>query len=396
MTEAAEKRRVNKPVFVGSVQVGGGAPVAVQSMCDTDTRDTLATMRQINALEEVGCEIVRIAVPDMDAARCIRTIKAGTNIPLISDIHFDYRLALVALKEGIDCLRINPGNIRALGGGEHKVEELARACNDLGVPIRIGVNSGSLEVELVDKYGGPTPEAMVESALRHVELLEKYNFDMIKISLKASDVWRTVKAYRLIAEKADYPLHLGVTEAGAHVTGAIKTTAAFTLLLTEGIGDTIRVSLAASPLEEVKVGYEILKSLELRHHGVNVVACPTCGRIQIDVEDLANRLETGLAHIKFPISVAVMGCEVNGPGEAKDADIGIAGGKGEGMIFKKGEKFRKVKEADFYDVIVEEVERMAADGQLAAQEASGETVEEAPPWEPPLPEGIQVRLPVVP
>ncbi len=395
MTGIMEKSRTTKPIFVGSVQVGGGAPVIVQSMCDTDTRDTLGTMRQINALEEVGCEMARVAVPDLDAARCIRTLKAGTGIPLIADIHFDYRLALEALKGGIDCLRINPGNIRAMGGGEHKVEELARACNDLGTPIRVGVNAGSLEVELVDKYGGPTAEAMVESALRHVELLERYNFDMIKISLKASDVWRTVEAYRLIAAKVDYPLHLGVTEAGAHVTGAIKTTAAFTILLTEGIGDTLRVSLAASPLEEVKVGYEILKSLELRHHGVNVVACPTCGRIQIDVEDLANRLEKGLAHIKFPISVAVMGCEVNGPGEAKDADIGIAGGKGEGMIFKRGKKFRKVKEADFYDVVVEEVEQMAAEGQLAAQQESGET-DEAPPWEPPLPEGIKVRLPVVP
>jgi (E)-4-hydroxy-3-methylbut-2-enyl-diphosphate synthase len=352
-------------------------------------------MRQINELEEVGCEIARIAVPDIDAAKCIRTIKAGTNIPLVADIHFDYRLALESLKGGIDCLRINPGNIRAMGGGEHKVADLARACNDLGVPIRIGVNSGSLEIELVDKYGGPTPEAMVESALRHVELLERYNFNMMKISLKASDVWRTVEAYRLVSKKVDYPLHLGVTEAGAHVTGAIKTTAAFSLLLTEGIGDTIRVSLAASPLEEVKVGYEILKALELRHHGVNVVACPTCGRIQIDVEDLANRLEKGLAHIKFPVTVAVMGCEVNGPGEAKDADIGIAGGKGEGMIFKKGEKYRKVKEANFYEVIVEEVEHMAAEGTLAAQQESDET-DEAPAWEPPLPAGLKVRLPVVP
>ncbi|MBI2880669.1 MAG: flavodoxin-dependent (E)-4-hydroxy-3-methylbut-2-enyl-diphosphate synthase [Candidatus Tectomicrobia bacterium] len=389
-----EKERKSRPVFVGGVQVGGGAPVSVQSMTDTDTRDTLATMRQINQLEEVGCEIVRVAVPDMDAARCVRTIKAGTHLPLVADIHFDYRLALEALKGGIDCLRINPGNIRAYGGGEHKVREIARACADLGIPIRIGVNSGSLEVELVDKHGGPMPEAMVESALRHVELLEKFNFDRIKISLKASDVWRTVKAYRLIADRVDYPLHLGVTEAGAHVTGAVKTTAAFSLLLSEGIGDTIRVSLAASPLEEVKVGYEILKALELRHHGINVVACPTCGRIQIDVEDLANRLEKGLAHIKYPVTVAVMGCEVNGPGEAKDADIGIAGGKGEGMIFKKGQKFRKVREEDFYDVIVEEVERMAAEGTLAAQQASGQTEEE--PWEPPLPGGIKVKLPVIP
>ena len=394
MIRTVESKKLTRPVYVGSVQVGGRAPVVVQSMCDTDTRDTMATMHQINALEEVGCEIARVAVPDIHVARCIRTIKAGTNIPLVADIHFDYRLALEALKGGIDCIRINPGNVRAMGGGEHKVEELTRSCRDLGVPIRIGVNSGSLEVELVDKYGGPTPEAMVESALRHVELAEKHNFDMLKISLKASDVWRTVKAYRLISEKVDYPLHLGVTEAGAHVTGAIKTTAAFTLLLTEGIGDTIRVSLAASPLEEVKVGYEILKSLELRHHGVNVVACPTCGRIQIDVEDLANRLEKGLAHIKFPVTVAVMGCEVNGPGEAKDADIGIAGGKGEGMIFKKGEKYRKVSEPDFYDVVIEEVEKMAAEGALAAQADSGEEEEET--WEPPLPEGLKVKLPVIP
>ncbi|MFQ5911635.1 MAG: flavodoxin-dependent (E)-4-hydroxy-3-methylbut-2-enyl-diphosphate synthase [Nitrospinota bacterium] len=394
MTDFTQKRRKTKPVFVGNVQVGGGAPVVVQSMADTDTRDTLATMGQINDLEEVGCEIVRVAVPDMDAAKCIRTLKAGTNLPLVADIHFDYRLALEALKGEIDCLRINPGNIRAYGGGEHKVKELARACNDLGVPIRVGVNSGSLEVELVDKYGGPMPEAMVESALRHVELLEKYNFDSIKISLKASDVWRTVSAYRLIAEKVDYPLHLGVTEAGAHVTGAIKTTAAFSLLLSEGVGDTIRVSLAADPVEEVKVGYEILKSLELRHRGVNVVACPTCGRIQIDVEGLANQLEKALAHVKHPITVAVMGCEVNGPGEAKDADIGIAGGKGEGMIFKKGQKYRKVKEEEFFDTIVEEIERMAAEGELTAQGESGGAEEE--PWEPPLPEGIKVRLPVIP
>jgi (E)-4-hydroxy-3-methylbut-2-enyl-diphosphate synthase len=393
ISDTGQKRKT-QPVFVGSVQVGGDAPVIVQSMCATDTRDTLATMRQINELENVGCEIARIAVPDMDSAKSIRTIKAGTNIPLVADIHFDYRLALESLKGGIDCLRINPGNIRAMGGGEHKVEELARACNDLGVPIRIGVNAGSLEVELVDKYTGPTAEAMVESALRHVELLERNNFNMMKISLKASDVRRTVEAYRLIAKRVDYPLHLGVTEAGAHVTGAIKTTAAFSLLLNEGIGDTIRVSLAASPLEEVKVGFEILKALELRHHGVNVVACPTCGRIQIDVEDLANRLEKGLAHIRQPVTVAVMGCEVNGPGEAKDADIGIAGGKSEGMIFKKGEKYRKVNEADFYDVIVEEVERMAAEGELAAQQEAGEDEED--PWEPPLPEGIKVKLPVIP
>lgn len=391
--EKVENKRITRPIYVDNIQVGGGAPIVVQSMCDTDTRDTMGTMRQINALEEVGCEIARIAVPDIDAARYIRTIKAGTNIPLVADIHFDYRLALEALKGGIDCIRINPGNVRAMGGGEHKVDELTRACRDMGVPIRIGVNSGSLEVELVDKYGGPTAGAMVESAMRHVELAEKYNFDMLKISLKASDVWRTVKAYRLLAEKVNYPLHLGVTEAGAHVTGAIKTTAAFTLLLTEGIGDTIRVSLAASPLEEVKVGYEILKSLELRHHGVNVVACPTCGRIQIDVENLANRLEKGLAHIKFPITVAVMGCEVNGPGEAKDADIGIAGGKGEGMIFKKGEKYQKVSEESFYDVVVEEVEKMAAEGSLAAQ---AESNKEDEIWEPPLPEGLKIQLPVIP
>ncbi len=375
-----KERRKSRPVFLDRVQIGGDAPIAVQSMTDTDTCDTLKTMRQIHTLQQVGCEVVRVAVPDMEAARKLRTIRAGIDIPLVADIHFDYRLALEALKAGVDCLRINPGNIRAFGGGEHKVAELAAACNDQGVPIRIGVNSGSLEVDLVDKYVGPTAEAMVESALRHVTLLEKHHFEMIKISLKASDVWRTVDAYRLIADRVDYPLHLGVTEAGSLITGTVKTTAAFSQLLADGVGDTIRVSLAASPLEEVKVGYEILKAMEVRHRGVNVVACPTCGRLQIDVEGLAARLEKGLAHIKRPVTVAVMGCEVNGPGEAKDADIGIAGGRGEGMLFVKGKKARKVKEADFYQVVVEEVEKMVAEeaSQSEEEETSGPGVPELP------------------
>lgn len=349
-------RRNSRQITVRDVKVGGGAPIAVQSMCNTLTHDVEATVAQIGRLEEAGCEIVRVAVPDARAAKALPEIKRRTNLPLVADIHFDYRLALMAADAGVDCLRINPGNIN----GEDRVNEVVASAKDHGIPIRVGVNAGSLEKNLLDRYGGATPEAIVESGLRHVAMLEKCGFYDTKISLKASDVSRTVMAYRLMAEKVDYPLHLGITESGSLRSGSIKSAVGLGILLSEGIGDTVRVSLASDPVDEVKVAFEILKSLRLRQKGVNVVACPSCGRVQIDVDKLTLDIEKELAHIDAPITVAVMGCEVNGPGEAREADIGVAGGHKQALIFMKGEKKGLVDYNDIKSNLVREVEALAA------------------------------------
>ena len=343
--------RVTKQISVGDVKVGGGAPCTVQSMCNTDTRDVDATLAQIERLAAVGCEIVRCAVPDMDAAEALGKITAQSSIPVIADIHFDYRLALTVLDGGIDGLRLNPGNI----GEKWKVAEVVRAAAPRQVPIRIGVNAGSLEKELLEKYGHPTAEAMVESALGHIRILEDLGYDRIKVSLKASDVPKTVAAYRLLAAAVDYPLHIGITEAGTIFSGTIKSSVGLGILLAEGIGDTLRVSLTGDPVDEVRVGYEILKCLGLRQHGINLVSCPTCGRCRINLISVAEEVERRLRDVKAPLTVAVMGCVVNGPGEAREADMGIAGGKGEGLLFRHGEIVRKVPESQLADALVEEV-----------------------------------------
>jgi (E)-4-hydroxy-3-methylbut-2-enyl-diphosphate synthase len=345
---------MTRQIRIGAVNIGGGAPCSVQSMCNTDTRDKAATLKQIGALAEAGCELVRCAVLDMEAAEALGEIKAGCSMPLIADIHFDYKLALKAIEKGIDALRINPGNI----GEKWKVAEVVNAASERNVPIRIGVNAGSLEKELLAKYGHPTPEAMVESALGHVRILEDLHFDRIKISLKASDVMKTIEAYRLLSDAVDYPLHIGITEAGTIFSGTIKSAVGLGILLAEGIGDTMRVSLTGDPVDEVRVAYEILKALRLRQYGINLVSCPTCGRCQIDLIKLALEVEKRLQVFKAPLTVAIMGCVVNGPGEAREADVGIAGGKGEGLLFRRGEIVRKVPESGLADALVTEVEKM--------------------------------------
>lgn len=331
--------------------MGGGAPCTVQSMCSTDTRDVAATVAQIDRLAAAGCEIVRCAVPDADAAAALGKIKHCATIPLVADIHFDYRLALAVIAGGVDALRLNPGNI----GERWKVEEVVRAARERLVPIRIGVNAGSLEKELLEQYGHPSAEAMVASALGHVRILEDLGYEQIKISLKASDVRKTVAAYRLLATKVDYPLHIGITEAGTVFSGTIKSAVGLGILLDDGIGDTLRVSLTGDPLDEVRVGFEILKSLGLRQKGVNFVSCPTCGRCQINLISVAEEVERRLQGVDRNITVAVMGCVVNGPGEAREADFGIAGGKGEGLLFRHGEVVRKVPEAELADALIEEI-----------------------------------------
>ncbi len=327
---------------MGGVPLGGGAPVSIQSMTNTPTHDVDATLAQIRALAAAGCDIVRVAVPDLEAARAIGTLKAGGPLPLVADIHFDYRLALAAAEQGVDKIRINPGNI----GSPRRVEAVAKTCKERRIPIRVGVNGGSLEKELLDKYGGPTPEAMVESALGHIRLLELYGFENICVSLKASSVPATMGAYRLMAERYDYPLHLGVTEAGTRDIGELKAAAGIGGLLGLGIGDTLRVSLTADPVEEVYAARRILKAVGLRREGPELIACPTCGRTQIDLIPMAERVEELLKGVDKPITVAVMGCVVNGPGEARHADVGIAGGKGEGVLFKHGEIVARVPEEE--------------------------------------------------
>ena len=326
--------------MVGNVPIGGGAPVSIQSMTNTPTHDVEATLKQIRALAAAGCEIVRVAVPDERAARAISALKQGSPVPLVADIHFDYRLALIAAEQGIDKIRINPGNI----GGADRVEAVARTCCERGIPIRIGVNGGSLEKELLTKYGGPTPEAMVESALGHIRLLERFGFEDICVSLKTSSVPVTMRAYQLMAQNYDYPLHLGVTEAGTPTMGMLKSAAGIGGLLALGIGDTIRVTLTADPVEEIAAARQILQAVGLRREGPELIACPTCGRTQIDLIPMACKVEELLREVHKPITVAVMGCIVNGPGEARHADVGIAGGCGEGVLFRRGEVVAKVPE----------------------------------------------------
>lgn len=348
------KRRKTRRICIGPVPIGNDAPIAVQSMTNTDTRDVEATVHQIRRLQQAGCEIIRVGVPDVDAARGLKSIRTRIRIPLVADIHFDHRLALEALRQGADGLRLNPGNI----GSHLKVREVTRAAAERGVPIRIGVNSGSVEKKLLRKYGGATPEAMVESALGHIALLERENFHDIKISLKASDVPRTVDAYRMLAERVDHPLHVGITEAGTLIPGTAKSAIGIGLLLAEGIGDTIRVSLTATPIHEITAAYAILRALGLRSRGVEVISCPTCSRTEIDIIRLASRVEKSLSKVQQPLKVAVMGCVVNGPGEAKEADVGIAGGKKLGLLFKHGKIIGTYDEEDLLPALLAEVEEM--------------------------------------
>lgn len=346
------KRKKTRLLHVGKVPIGNNSPVSVQSMTKTDTRDIASTVAQIKALEDKGCEIIRIAVPDMEAAKAFGAIKKSVQIPIIADIHFDWRLALEVIKQGVDGLRINPGNI----GARWKVEELVAAASDRAIPIRIGVNAGSLSKKLLLKYRHPTPEALVESAAEHIEILEGLKFKDIKVSLKASNVPTTVEAYRLFSRKFRYPLHIGISEAGPSFTGIIKSSVGLGILLAEGLGDTVRVSLSADPLEEVRVAYEILKSLGLREKGANIISCPTCGRCEVDIKGLATKVEELLRTVTNPVTVAVMGCVVNGPGEAREADFGIAGGKGFGLLFRKGRLVRKVPEDELLDALLKEIQ----------------------------------------
>ncbi|QNL45497.1 flavodoxin-dependent (E)-4-hydroxy-3-methylbut-2-enyl-diphosphate synthase [Oscillibacter hominis] len=343
---------MTKQLRVGNVLVGGGAPVSIQSMCNTDTRDVAATVAQIHRLEEAGCEIIRVAIPDEAAARSVDRIKEQISIPLVADIHFNYRYALECAQRGIDAIRINPGNI---GGGE-KVRAVAELCRQKGIPIRIGVNGGSLEKELRQKYNGVTAEALVESAMGHVALLNQFDFDDICISVKCSDVPLTMAAYRLLSERTDYPLHLGVTEAGTPSMGMVKSAIGIGGLLCLGIGDTIRVTLTADPVEEVYAAQKILRAAGLRTSGVNLIACPTCGRTRIDLIPIAEEVERRLKNCPKNITVAVMGCAVNGPGEASAADIGIAGGNGEGLLFRKGKILYKVPQEQLVDALMKEIE----------------------------------------
>ena len=358
-----QKRRPTRQIHIGKVAIGGGAPISVQSMTNTKTTDTEATVAQIRALQAAGCDIVRLAVPDMEAARNLGNILRQVTVPLVADIHFDYKLALEAIHQGIHALRLNPGNI----GGEEKVKAVVEAAKEAGIPIRIGVNAGSLDKKILKKYGGVTPEALVESAMEHVRILEALDFHDMKISLKAHDVPLTIAAYRLMSQTVDYPLHLGITEAGTVNTGIIKSAVGIGALLAEGIGDTFRISLTGDPVVEVRVANEILKSLGLKEYGPTLVACPTCGRTSIDLPDIAAQVEEKLRDIEDPIEVAVMGCVVNGPGEARGADVGIAGGNGEGLIFRKDEIVRKVPEADLVNELFQEIDQILEERKHASK-----------------------------
>lgn len=354
------KRRKTRQIKVGSVPVGGGAPIAVQSMTNTYTQDVAATVAQVNQLAAAGCEIIRVAVPDEEAAAAIAQIKPAIDIPLIADIHFDYRLAIAAARSGADGLRINPGNI----GSEKKVRAVVDCARDLGLAIRVGVNSGSLEKDLLEKYGGQaTADAMVASALRHIEHLRSLDFHELKVSLKASDVYRTVAAYRQLAGRIDLPLHVGVTEAGGLYAGIVKSAVGIGMLLAEGIGDTLRVSLTRDPIEEIKVGYEILRSLDIRSRGPEIISCPTCGRCKVDLFNIAEQVESALFTSRADAKVAIMGCVVNGPGEAREADIGIAGGDGTGVLFRQGKVVRKFDQTELVSVLLDEVEKHEKDKQ---------------------------------
>ena len=347
-------RASTKPVQIGSRVIGGGNPVLIQSMCNTKTEDSASTIAQILELERAGCDIIRVAVPTMEAAESLKTIKKAIHIPLVADIHFDYRLAIAAIECGADKIRINPGNI----GSEERVQAVVDKAKEYGVPIRVGVNSGSLEKHLIEKYGGVTAEGIVESALDKAALIERMGYDNLVLSIKSSDVMMCVKAHELIAKKTPYPLHVGITEAGPILSGNIKSAIGLGLILNQGIGDTIRVSLTGNPVEEVKSAKLILKTLGLRTGGVEVVSCPTCGRTQIDLIGLANQVETMVQEYPLDIKVAVMGCVVNGPGEAREADLGIAGGIGEGLLIKKGKVIRKVPEAELLNALKAELDQM--------------------------------------
>lgn len=347
-------RRNTKKIKIGDIYVGGDSKITIQSMTNTDTRDVEATVRQILKLEETGCHVIRCAVPDIDAAEAIKLIVPKIHIPLVADIHFDYKLALKSMENGVSALRINPGNI----GSKEKVKQVAISAMDKGIPIRIGVNSGSLKKELLQKYGKVCPEALVESALEHISILEELNFKDIIVSIKSSNVMQMIESYRAISKQVEYPLHLGVTEAGTNWRGTIKSSIGIGTLLAEGIGDTIRVSLTGDPIDEIKTGKEILKTFGYIKEGIEFISCPTCGRTQIDLIKIANEVEEKLVNCDRHIKVAIMGCIVNGPGEAREADIGIAGGKGEGLIFKKGEIIKKVKEDKLVEELINEINKL--------------------------------------
>jgi len=361
------KRRKSRQIMVGTVPVGGDAPISVQSMTNTETCDVDATMGQINAIAEAGADIVRVSVPSMDAAEAFKAIRQQSPVPLVADIHFDHKIALKVAEYGVDCLRINPGNI----GKEQKVREVIAACKDKGIPIRIGVNAGSLGKELMRKYPEPTSEALIESALKNVDILDRHNFPDFKVSVKASEVFMAVAAYRGLAQQIEQPLHLGITEAGALRGGTVKSAVGLGMLLMEGIGDTMRVSLAADPVEEVKVGFEILKSLKLRTNGINFVACPSCSRQNFDVIGTMNELERRLEDIRTPMDVAVIGCIVNGPGEAKEADVGLTGATPSNLIYLDGEPDHKVSNTDFVDHLESVIRKRAEnlEAQRAREEA---------------------------
>lgn len=347
-------RKQKRIVNIGGVKIGGDNPVAIQSMCNTDTRDVKATVNQIHELENAGCEIIRVAVPDMVAAKAVADIKKQIHIPLVVDIHFDYRLALECMKNGADKVRINPGNI----GDRDRVKQVVEMAKEREIPIRIGVNGGSLERELLQKYGGVTADALVESAMGHVAILDELNFNNVVVSIKISDVPKMLCAYRKFNEISNIPLHIGVTESGTLKGGTVKSAVGIGALLAEGIGDTMRVSLTANPVEEIYAAYDIQKVLGMRKTGAEIVSCPTCGRTQLDLISIANEVEKRAANIDKPIKIAVMGCAVNGPGEAREADIGIAGGKGEGLIFKKGEIIKKVPQDSLVDELMKEIETL--------------------------------------
>lgn len=347
-------RKKTRVVSCGNVCIGGNHPISIQSMTTTDTRNIEETVKQIKSLEEAGCDIVRLAVPDMQAAQSIASIKKQVNIPIVADIHFDYRLALEAIKNDVDGLRLNPGNI----GDKYRVKEIVKLAKEKNIKIRVGVNGGSLEKRLLKKYGHPTSDAIVESALGQIEILEDMNFHNIVVSLKSSDVQLTVDAYKKISKRVDYPLHLGITEAGTIWSGTIKSSIGIGALLLEGIGDTVRVSLTGDPCEEVKVGRQILKSLGMLKNEITIISCPTCGRCKINLIDLANEIESNIRNLKKPIKVAIMGCAVNGPGEARDADIGIAGGIDSALLFKKGEIIKKIPEKEIVKTLIEEINNM--------------------------------------
>lgn len=353
--ESPVVRKKTKQIHVGKVAVGGDAPISVQSMTNTNTCDVEATVNQIRSLEEVGADIVRVSVPSLDAAEAFAKIRAQVAVPLVADIHFDYKIALKVAEYGVDCLRINPGNI----GKEERIRAVVNSAKDKGIPIRIGVNAGSLEKDLQKKYGEPTPEALVESALRHVEILDRLDFDQFKVSVKASDVFLAVESYRLLSQKIEQPLHLGITEAGGFRAGAVKSAVGLGMLLADGIGDTIRISLAADPVEEIKVGFDILKSLRLRTKGINFIACPSCSRQNFDVIKTVNALENRLEDVQTAVDVAVIGCIVNGPGEAKEAHLGIAGGPGGSMLYIDGQKAQRLDNDALVDILEKQVRQKA-------------------------------------